>query len=448
MTQSRSLTLLVTGLALFAMYFGAGNLIFPVMIGIEAGPAVTAAIIGFLMTGVLLPVLGMVAAATAPEGVEQIADRIGHHPGVVFTIIIFLSTGMLYAIPRVATVSYEMVLEPILPSDLAHRGIAEPVFLLIFFGITYLLAVNPKGMLDRIGGYLTPLLLLFLFILIIAAFIQLPLDLGEATGEYADTPLATGLINGYFTMDAIASLVFGIVIIEALRRRGFKTKQQLFTGTALAGVIAGIALAVVYLGLAAVGSRLGTAGMTNGAEALAHASTLLFGRSGQLIFGSIVLLACLTTAVGLTGASTQYFRGLFPAVPRVPMVIFHVAVAFALANLGLEAILQVVAPINQLIYPIVICIVFISIFDIFIPGNLKWTYRLATWFGVAVGLFEALWSTQLPVFAGLRDTLDMFPLGTIHMPWVAPALAGFVIGFIIDAATRNVLSRGLTTAAV
>lgn len=446
MTQSRSLTLLVTGLALFAMYFGAGNLIFPVMIGIESGPAVTSAITGFLMTGVLLPVLGMVAAATAPEGVEQIADRIGHHPGLVFTVIIFLSTGMLYAIPRVATVSYEMVLDPLVPSNAAAGWLAEPLFLLVFFAVTYVLAVNPKGMLDRIGGFLTPILLLFLFILIVTALIKLPLDMGPAGGEYADTPLATGLINGYFTMDAIASLVFGIVIIEALRRRGFETKNQLFTGTALAGVIAGIALALVYLGLAAVGSRLGTAGLSNGAEALAHASTILFGRSGQLIFGVIVLLACLTTAVGLTGASTQYFRGLFPAVPRVPMVVFHVAVAFALANLGLEAILQVVAPINQLIYPIVICIVFISILDIFVPGDLKWTYRLATWFGVAVGAFEALWSTQLPVFASLRGTLDAFPLGAVHMPWVAPALAGFVIGFIIDAAARNVLSRGLTTA--
>lgn len=421
-------TLLVTGLALFAMYFGAGNLIFPVMIGIEAGTSVTPAITGFILTGVILPVLGMVAAATAPEGVEQIADRIGHRPGVVFTVIIFLSTGMLYAIPRVASVSYEMVVAPVAGGGWASQA----AFLAVFFLATYLLAINPKGLLDRIGGWLTPVLLVFLFILILAAAITLPLDQGPAAGDYAGTPLTTGLIKGYFTMDAIASLVFGIVIISSLRRRGWNEPRKLFIGTALAGVIAGIALTAVYLGLASIGARLGGAGMTNGAEALAHASDLIFGRSGQLIFGVIVLLACLTTAVGLTGASTQYFRTLLPAIGQVPMMAGHVIIAFLLANLGLEAILAVVAPVNQLIYPIVICLVALSLLNIGLRRNLWWTYRLTTWFAAAIGLLEALRSTGLSALTFLEAPLAALPLGEQHLPWLVPALVGFIIGLVLD----------------
>lgn len=420
-------TLLITGLALFAMFFGAGNLIFAVMIGIEAGTSVAPAMIGFILTGVILPVLGTIAAATAPEGVEQIANRMGHAPGVIFTIIIFLSTGVAYAIPRVASVSYEMVIAP------AFDGgwLAQACFLAVFFLATYLLAINPRGLLDRIGGWLTPVLLACLLILIAAAIITLPLDQGPGAGDYASEPLAAGLIKGYFTMDAIASLVFGIVIIASLRRHGL-AGRKLFTGTALAGIIAGIALTAIYLGLAAIGARLGSSGMTNGAEALAHASDLIFGRAGQLIFGSIVLLACLTTAVGLTGASTQYFRTLIPSVGRVKMMAGHVIIAFLLANLGLDAILDVVAPINQLIYPVTICLILTSLLGIAMPGRLWWTYRLTAWTAACLGLLEALRSTEHPAFDGLGHGLDVLPLGAVHLPWVAPALIAFAIGLTLD----------------
>lgn len=431
MRNSRTYVLIVTGLALFAMFFGAGNLIFPVMIGVNAGTSVTPAILGFLGTGVLLPMLGIIAAATSQEGVTGIASRIGKYPGLVFTIVIFLSTGMLYAIPRVATVSFEMAVVPLIDST-NPNGVPLFLYTVVFFVVTYLLALNPKGFLDRIGGWLTPALLVLLIILILTAAFRLPAVLGTPTAEYAETPFATGLLRGYFTMDAIASLVFGIVIISSLRYRGFNTKSQVFTGTAIAGVIAGVALALIYIGLTIIGTRMGPFGVDNGAEALARAATELFGTGGVALFGLIAVLACLTTAVGLTGASSQYFRTLFPQISRSVMVLIHTLVALALANLGLETILDIVAPVNQLIYPVVICVIFIALFDIFVPGQLYWTYRLAAWLGAFVGVFEALWSTNLPQFAFLRDILDVLPLGSVHMPWVTPALAGFIIGLILD----------------
>lgn len=431
MRNSRTYVLIVTGLALFAMFFGAGNLIFPVMIGIDAGTSVTPAILGFLSTGVLLPMLGIIAAATSQEGVTGIASRIGKYPGLVFTIVIFLSTGMLYAIPRVATVSFEMAVVPQI--DAANpNGVPLFVYTVVFFAVTYMLALNPKGFLDRIGAWLTPALLILLLVLIFAAAFRLPMALGTPTTAYETTPYATGLLQGYFTMDAIASLVFGIVIICSLRHHGFKTKAEVFTGTAIAGVIAGIALASIYIGLTIIGTRMGPYEVSNGAEALARAATELFGTAGVTLFGLIAILACLTTAVGLTGASSQYFRTLFPQISRPVMVLIHVLVSLALANLGLETILDIVAPVNQLIYPVVICVIFVALFDIFVPGQLYWTYRLAAWIGGFIGIFEALRSTGLPQFDVLTLYLNQLPLGVVNMPWVVPTLAGFIIGLVID----------------
>lgn len=431
MRNSRTYVLVVTGMALFAMFFGAGNLIFPVMIGVDAGVSFTPAILGFLGTGVLLPVLGIVAAATSQEGVTGISSRIGKYPGLVFTIVIFLSTGMLYAIPRVGTVSYEMAAVPLIGAERAGSG-ALMIYTAVFFTVTFFLALNPKGFLDRIGAWLTPLLLVLLVVLIVAAMVKLPVAMGEPTAEYAQTPFAEGLLKGYFTMDAIASLVFGIVIISSLQHSGlFKTKNQVFAGTATAGVIAGALLAVFYLGLGQIGIRMSPFNPDNGAEALAIASVELFGSGRQALFGLIVVLACLTTAVGLVGASSQYFMTLFPRISRIQMVSIHVLVSFALANLGLQTILNVVAPINQLIYPIVICIVFISLFDIFVPGELYWTYRLTAWFGACFGVLEALRSIG-DSFNWLLPFLDAFPLGPVNMSWVTPALLGFTVGLIID----------------
>ncbi|MDO5033881.1 MAG: branched-chain amino acid transport system II carrier protein [Actinomycetaceae bacterium] len=431
MRNSRTYVLLVTGLALFAMFFGAGNLIFPVMIGVNAGESLTPAILGFLGTGVLLPVLGIVAAATSQEGVTGIASRIGKYPGLIFTVIIFLSTGMLYAIPRVATVSYEMAAVPLIGADRAN-GTTLLLYTAAFFVVVFFFALNPKGFLDRIGTWLTPALLILLLILIVGAVIKFPAVPSAPTQEYAGSPFATGLLQGYFTMDAIAALVFGIVIISALQHSDhFQTKNKVFVGTATAGLIAGALLAVMYIGLAIIGTRMVPFEPSNGAEALAIASVELFGPDKQAIFGLIVFLACLTTAVGLVGASSQYFMTLFPRVTRLQMVVIHTLVSFALANLGLEAILGIVAPVNQLIYPIVICIVFIAIIDIFVPGELYWTYRITTWIAAFIAVFEALRSIG-ESFNWLSPYLDALPLGSVQMAWTAPALVGFVIGLVLD----------------
>ncbi len=434
--RSRHAIVTVTGLALFAMYFGAGNLIFPVMIGVNAGSNTPLAVAGFLITGVLLPVLGMVAVASRSHEPGMLADNIGKLPGLLFTVVIFLSTGMLYAIPRVATVGYEMAVKPALSASVEEGSAAVrlglPIFTVVFFALVYALTINPRQLLNRIGLWLSPALIVLLLLLIGAMFMNFHDTVVTPSPEYASNPLETGLIQGYFTMDAIASLVFGIVIIDSLRRAGMRSKKSLASGTIGAGIVAGATLAIIYIGLSVIGLWIAPQGPTNGAQALAMTTEAFFGRAGQLIFGLIALLACLTTAVGLVGASSQYFRTLFTSISHRTVVIVHVVVALLLANMGLEFILRIVAPINQLIYPIVVAIIAVALINMTIPGKLYWSYRLTAWVAAFVGVFEAARSIGLDIFAPLEFYLNTLPLGVVNLPWVTPALAALVVGLVID----------------
>lgn len=428
-------TILIAGLALFAMYFGAGNLIFPVMIGVEAGTAQPLVLMGFLLTGVLLPILAMIAVATQRAGESGgIATRIGQRPGLVFTLAIFLSTGMFYAIPRVVTISYEMTVRPFL-GDVGALPLAA--YAAAFLLIALVLTLNPRRLIDNVGRWLTPALLTLLVILCGAAVLKLTATAGEPASTYAKAPLSEGLLTGYFTMDALASFVFGIVIIQQLQRAGFAGRRRLVPAVGAVGIVTAVGLMTVYVGLAMLGNRVADVAPANGAQALAYAADQLFGPVGLMVFGAIAVLACLTTAVGLLGASGQYFSELLPRFNYRTVVLVHVTVSFALANLGLESILAIVAPINQLIYPVAICIVAVALIEAGInvrrPVALHWTYRLSAWVAAAVALPEALATTSLAIFAPLKELLAQLPGGSTSMAWVIPAVAAGIVGAVIDA---------------
>ena len=427
-SKTRVLNVLVTGLALFAMFFGAGNLIFPVMIGVESGVEQVPATIGFMLTGVLLPMAGMIAAATSSSGVLGIIERISHYPGLVFCWLIFLSTGMLYAIPRTAAASFSMSFQ----ASTGDSHLALFIYTLVFFGIAGYLCLNPRNVLDRIGGLLTPALLILLAVMIIAAVATMDPSQAAPIEKYASTPTLKGIFDGYGTLDAIASFVFGVVIIRALRQKGFQPGRQLFGVTALSGVIAAFFLGLVYFGLSMVGSRVGRLNpdVKDGGEGLAFAAQHLFGPTGRVILGAIAILACLTTAIGLVEASTQFFRGLFPQVSRPVWVVLHVIVSLAIANLGLEALVNVIVPVMMFCYPITIMLVVTCILDIFIPGHMFWAYRLSVWLAAFFGLFDGLKAAGV-----LEEWIDStIPLASLGLGWLIPSLVMLALGLIIDIA--------------
>ncbi|MDO4613658.1 MAG: branched-chain amino acid transport system II carrier protein [Actinomycetaceae bacterium] len=419
----------ITGLALFAMFFGAGNLIYPVFIGVEAGSATTSVALGFMATGVLLPLLAMVAAATSETGILGISERIGHWPGFAFCLMAFLSTGVLYAIPRVATVSYEMSVGGLVDSSSSQMSLI--VYSFIFFAVTGALSMNPSTLIEKIGGWLTPALLLLLVVLITSALLNLAPVEHAPSQAFADAPLVKGILEGYNTLDAIASFVFGVIIITSLKARGYKRGTPLFRATALSGVVAGLLLGLVYFGLSELGLRIGDSGVQNGGEGLSYAARTLFGHTGLVVLGAIAILACLTTAVGLTGASTAFFSGLFPRVPRNVIIVVHMAVSFAVANLGLNMLLKIVVPVMYLCYPVTIALVIVCLLDIFIPGHMYWTYRGAVWIAAVFGLIDAASAAELK--SGLLTALlDTIPLAHYSLGWLIPTLVAGLIGFIVD----------------
>lgn len=425
-SKTRVLNVLVTGLALFAMFFGAGNLIFPVMIGVESGVEQVPATIGFMLTGVLLPMAGMIAAATSSSGVLGIIERISHYPGLVFCWLIFLSTGMLYAIPRTAAASFSMSFQ----ATTGDSHMALFIYTLVFFGIAGYLCLNPRNVLDRIGGLLTPALLILLAVMIIAAVVTMSPSEAAPIEKYASTPTLKGIFDGYGTLDAIASLVFGVVIIRALRQKGFQPGRQLFGVTALSGVIAAFFLGLVYFGLSMVGSRVGrlNPNVKDGGEGLAFAAQHLFGSTGRVILGAIAILACLTTAIGLVEASTQFFRGLFPQISRPVWVVLHVVISLAIANLGLEALVNVIIPVMMFCYPVTIMLVVTCIMDIFIPGHMFWAYRLSVWVAAFFGLFDGLKAAGV-----LEEWIDTtIPLASLGLGWLIPSIVMLLVGLIID----------------
>src|SRR5699024_10641806 len=191
------------------------------------------------------------------------------------------------------------------------------LFSLVFFALTYVLSVDAKKMVDHIGKILTPALLIVLVILFVRAFMMLQYDGKEAVDKFATSPFLTGFLEGYFTMDAIAALAFGIVVINSLRLMGVTKKNDIIKGTALAGILAAIGLVLVYLSLGWIGRVLTyDVPVDNGADILVYASHVLFGYGGSILFGAIVLLACLTTCVGLTNACASFFVEIFPRIDR------------------------------------------------------------------------------------------------------------------------------------
>ncbi len=422
--------IVATALMLFSMFFGAGNLIFPPMLGVEAGESFWPAILGFLGTGVLLPVLAIIAIALSGNNLRDLANRGGWIFGLIFPILAYLSIGAFYALPRTGAVSYETAIQPLTGWDgLLPSGI----FNFIFFGVSLALAWNPNQIVATLGKFLTPILLLLLVILVVLAMIQFDAEPGAAVEKY-DSPLAAGLLEGYLTMDAIAGLAFGIVVISALRYRGMPEGAPVVRGTIFAGLGAGALLGLIYLGLGFIGQIIPEPEKyENGAGLLADAASLTMGAPGQIIFGLIVLLACLTTAVGLIAATSEFFNMLTPGINyRVWAVIFSL-MSFALATMGLDTVLSVAAPVIGFIYPPAITLIFLTLLEPLLRGRMffYWAFRLPIWVAV-------IWSA-LTTFADLgwgasaiEPLISWAPMQAQSLGWVLPVVAAFVIGLVID----------------
>ena len=347
--------------------------------------------------------------------------------------MLYLAIGPLFATPRTATVTFEIGVTPFIGPE--HKTMALAIFGAFFFGVTYWLSISPGKLVDRIGKVLTPALLATIAVLVGYAAFNPMGELQAAQGGFADRPFVTGVLEGYQTMDALASLVFAIIVIDAARALGVRNRAQLLATTTVAGAVAAACLAVVYLLIGYMGatSVAGLGLQENGAAVLSKTAQHYFGMGGNVLLSAIVFLACLSTAVGLIISCSEYFNRLLPAVSYKTFVVIFTLVSMAFANKGLSGIISISVPVLMLLYPLTVVIILLAFLNNWFGGS-RVVYVCTIFATLVVGVLDA-WKAAFsfaPETAALINSI--FPLYDIGMGWLLPATAGFVLGLVLKTA--------------
>lgn len=437
---------LLIGSLLFGLFFGAGNLIFPVQMGQQAGRHTLAATIGFLITGVGLPMLGIIASAISrSESLMDMAKPIGSKYACIFTCMLYLTIGPLFAIPRTATVAFEVGIRPFISNQQIQLGLI--IFSLIFFAMTLYFSLKPGQILTWIGKYLTPTFLVLLCILLIATVVKPMGQVSEfaAQGNYQAQSFFTGLLDGYNTMDALASVAFAIIIISNVKKLGIKNPNKIAIETGKSGLVSIILMAVIYSLLAYMGATsLGSiARADNGGIILSEVSNFYFGIIGKILLAGIVIIACIKTAIGLITACSEMFSEMFPkSISYKKYATVFTVFSFLIANFGLDNLIKISVPVLMFLYPLVITLIVLSLLTPVLKKN-KYIYRCTTVLTILASFFD--FCNALPQFLKENVIIDqLIKFAYSYLPgfsygfgWVIPAVCGFVLGLIIAAVNRK-----------
>jgi len=418
------------GLFLFSMFFGAGNLIFPPFLGAQSGTSFWWAIAGFVLTGVGLPLAVLLAISLVKGGVREIGNRV--HPifSTVFMVIVYLSIGPFLAIPRNTTVAFEMGVVPFI-NPAWNSNLVLFLYSALFFLLVYVISMNPAKLEKYMGRWITPTLVTAIIGLCIVGFVKLDAPLQSPTGDYQTGAFFKGFLEGYNTMDALASLAFGIVILTSVKRKGIKDDKQLTKYTLKAALVAGLFLSIVYVSIGWMGVKMaGNGTFENGTQILASASTLLLGKSGTALLGFIFTLACFNTVVGLTTACGQYFSNLIPKISYKTVVLVVTLVGFTLANLGLSQILKVSVPFLVTAYPLTIVLIILTFFNRFFK-NTRVVYGSAMLFTGVFAVLGGLSATGMNLGV-LQTVKEVLPFSSVGLEWIVPALIGTGIGMLLS----------------
>ena len=418
------------GFMAFALFLGAGNIIFPPFIGLQAGSHVWTAAAGFLVTGVGLPVLSVIALAKASGEMGNIISPVGKIAGNMLIIACYLFLGPLFASPRTATVSYELGLS-------AYTGAVgndQYYYSFVYFVITALVSLYPGRLLESVGQILAPLKILSLVVLGVAVMLLPAVPLQAPMAGYVVSPLSSGIVNGYLTMDTLAGLAFGMVVVNAVRARGIESQAHITRYTIRAGIIAGVGLVLVYLSLFMLGMKSTALApdATNGAEVLRAFVQHNFGNRGTLFLGVLITLACLVTAIGLTCSCAGYFSALTPFGYR-PLVLFFTSLSFVISCAGLDALIRVSIPVLIAVYPPFIMLIFMS----FVRHRLSQPVRViapATTVAFICGVFDGLAAAGLERF--VPDVYTTLPFHGQQMAWLLPAGIVLLLSFSASRISR------------
>ena len=437
---------LVAG-TLFGMFFGAGNLIFPVHLGQLAGSNIWPAIIGFIITAVGIPIFGVAAIGiTHSDGLQALSSKVGKGYGIFFTCLLYLTIGPLFAIPRCATVSFTTGVTPML-GDGSKEWLALLIFSAIFFAFVLFFSLRPGKITLWIGKIINPIFLLFLAVLVIAALTHPSTSVSavEPAEAYKTGAFFSSFIEGYGTMDAIAGLAFGIVVIDVIRRMGVSDDNAVAYDVLGSGVLTGILMAVIYVVTILMGTQSRGLFETsdNGGIALTQIAGHYFGSVGQIILAITITFACLKTSIGLVTSCSETFVKMTHGKISYPVwAVLFTLFSFAVSNVGLSAIIEYSIPVLMLIYPPAIALIVLA----FIGKHFQ--HDRAVYIAVMIGTWAAAifdFMKTLPAAAQSAlhlDTLVAFaarylPLFDKNLGWLLPALIGFAIGLAIHGSKKK-----------
>ena len=426
--MNKNKDILIIGFALFSMFFGAGNLIFPPFIGLTSGSSWLISFLGFVIADVGIILLSINAVLKAGS-FQNVVQRVGKRFGVGLEVIMMLCLGPILVIPRTAATTFEMSIMPI------FEGFNPVVFSIIFFLLTFILTVKPTKVMDIIGTFLTPALLIALAFLIGKGIMS---PIGELnTNINSDNLFVNGITQGYQTMDALGIGGVTALIITSLVGKGYKDKNENRKLAMKASTIAGIGLVVVYGGLAYLGATASTMydGTISQTTLLVNITRTLLGNTGIILLGIIVALACLTTSIGLTSVTAKYFEDVTnKKLKYIHIVAFICIFSAAASNLGVEKIIAIAVPILTVIYPVSILLVIVAKFD----GRLKndKVVKGATYATLAISILTVVDSLGISI-----GFVHKLPLASFGFNWIVPAILGGLIGLILTKKENNELDE-------
>ena len=438
--------ILVAG-TLFGMFFGAGNLIFPVHLGQMAGQNALPAIIGFIITAVGIPILGVAAIGiTHSDGLQTLSGKVGKGYGIFFTCLLYLTIGPLFAIPRCATVSFTTGITPLLGADSPER-LYLLLFSAVFFAFVLFFSLRPGKITVWIGKIINPLFLFFFAVLMLAALLApgAAVSAVEPVEAYRSDAFFPALIEGYGTMDAIAGLAFGIVVIDVIRRMGVDNDDTIAEDVLSSGLLTGALMALIYVVSIVVGVQ--SRGLfelsENGGIALTQIAGHYLGGVGLFILAFTITFACLKTSIGLVTACAETFSKMTNGkISYRSWAILFTVFSFAVSNIGLSAIIEYSIPMLMLIYPPAIALILLAFLGKFFAHDR--TVYIATMIGTwAAAIFDCMKTLPAPVQAALHlDAPIAFaaahlPLFDKNLGWLLPAVIGFAAGMAIRASRRQ-----------
>ena len=419
------------GLLLFGIFFGAGNLIFPAELGFRAGVNFYPAILGFVLSGVGIAIITLVLGTMVKGGYKnEISIKVDPKFATSYLTILYLAIGPFFAIPRTAGTSFSIGIAPVT----GNGRLPLLIFSAIYFLFAYLIAINPSKLMDRVGKILTPMFAMLIIILIAVGNMNFhALNQGEMSN--AMSALKTGFLEGYNTLDALASVSFCLIATSSIKTFGFSSKKEYIKIMAIVGIVTAIFFSSLYIGLGALGNKfsvpaevLADPNTNIGTYILSKSSYELFGSFGQVFLGAMTILTCFTTTAGLIVVVSEYFVDTFPRFKYKTYVNIFTFIGFAMSNFGLNTIIKISVPVLRILYPITIVIVAIIILNKFVrlsKSGMAVTVILTTVFsGIEV------MGSVLKVKA-INTVMSFFIGGDSGFFWINIAVLGIVLSLLM-----------------